>query len=275
MTTYYTVYKITNLINNKVYVGVHKTDNLNDGYMGSGKIIKSSVEKHGIENFKKEIIHIFDNSEEAYDMESKIVTEEFISRDDTYNIRIGGIGGWDHIIPGKYQLSKETRSRIGNKLRGRTFTSESKDKMSISRKLYIASGVELPKGMLGKEHSEETKEKIAKTKEGKRNPNFGKIWITDGIKNKHILKSEVIPDGWNRGMTVSDETKRKQSESAKTRAIREKNTNTRHNNNAKKGKSHVNFGKFWITDGCSNIMIFKTECIPAGWKKGMTVVKQF
>ena len=54
---YYIVYKTTNLVNNMYYVGCHQTDNLNDGYIGSGKYLKRAIKKYGIENFKFDILY--------------------------------------------------------------------------------------------------------------------------------------------------------------------------------------------------------------------------
>lgn len=87
---YYTVYRITNIINNKIYIGIHATDDLDDGYMGSGDKIKEAIKKHGVENFKKEILFVYNTLDAALLTESEIVDEDFIKRTDTYNITLGG-----------------------------------------------------------------------------------------------------------------------------------------------------------------------------------------
>jgi len=86
------IYKVTNLANNKIYVGAHETDNLEDGYLGSGKYIVKAVNKYGEQSFKKEVLLDCQSKEEMYQKEKEIVNEDFIKRKDTYNIVIGGEG---------------------------------------------------------------------------------------------------------------------------------------------------------------------------------------
>jgi len=90
---FHTVYKTTNLVNGKIYIGCHSTDDLNDGYLGSGDNIIKAVLKHGKQNFVKEILHVFDSYKEMLKTEAIIVNEDFIKRPDVYNIVLGGYGG--------------------------------------------------------------------------------------------------------------------------------------------------------------------------------------
>lgn len=89
---YHYFYKITNLLNEHFYYGVHSTDNLEDGYMGSGQRLKYAYKKYGMQNFKKEILKFFDSKKEAFEYEAEMVTEELVRNQDCYNIQLGGIG---------------------------------------------------------------------------------------------------------------------------------------------------------------------------------------
>lgn len=90
----YTLYKITNKTNGMIYVGYHKTTNIDDGYMGSGRAIKEAIENEGIDNFAKEIISYFDDECEMKQAEKNMVNKEFVGRGDTYNLKVGGHGGF-------------------------------------------------------------------------------------------------------------------------------------------------------------------------------------
>lgn len=90
----YYIYQITNLINKKIYIGCHKTNNWDDGYMGSSKFLLNDIAIFGINSFKKEILYVFKSEKKMFEKEAELVNESFILRDDTYNICVGGHGGW-------------------------------------------------------------------------------------------------------------------------------------------------------------------------------------
>jgi GIY-YIG catalytic domain len=90
---YYTIYKVTNKVNGKHYIGKHQTKDLDDSYMGSGKYLKHAIKKHGLENFTKEILFMFDTEAEMNAKEKELV----IVSESTYNLCEGGKGGFGYI----------------------------------------------------------------------------------------------------------------------------------------------------------------------------------
>lgn len=119
----YIIYQTTNLINNKIYIGQHKTKdpNIFDGYLGCGiKInmpssymnpcspLQYAVKKYGVKNFKRTTLKIVDTLEEALKIEAELVDYDFLKRHDTYNAQLGGITGYKYLpvyqftLEGKY-----------------------------------------------------------------------------------------------------------------------------------------------------------------------------
>lgn len=105
----YIVYKTINLVNNKIYIGLHKTKNpeIFDGYLGNGiyntqpytyehakTAFQCAVKKYGPKNFRRYTIAIFNTAEEASDLEEQLVNEKFLERSDVYNMVLGGLGGY-------------------------------------------------------------------------------------------------------------------------------------------------------------------------------------
>lgn len=206
---FYYLYQITNLVNNKIYVGVHKTKDLNDGYMGSGKIIKSAIAKHGIDNFKKDILEYFDTSEVMYAREKEIVTEEFLLSEDVYNLCRGGNGGFDYINKTVDLVARNTlASRNGNIKRSKTITEMWENGLYKDRVKLDAFHESAKTAFLNKNHTDDTKRKISdkakeRLSEPKKCSQYGTMWITNGFDNKKIKKDEVIPTVWYKGRTIS------------------------------------------------------------------------
>jgi len=107
MARYHTVYKTVNLINDKFYIGKHSTDDLEDGYLGSGLLIQHAIELYGRENFDKEILHLTETAEQASFLEKELVTQDLLNNPQCYNLALGGVGG---------NLGEFVNRKIGEKM---------------------------------------------------------------------------------------------------------------------------------------------------------------
>lgn len=192
--------------------------------MGSGKHLKRSVNKYGIENFNKEILFIFDNEFDMNCKESELVTEEFCLREDTYNICVGGKGGFGYInanylgIPIEEQrkrdpsLSKRASKAGCDKLKEMRKTDEYKLVMKqTSIKAVLGLKEKYPNGTFhGKTHSDDTKALLSASAKGKhdgeKNSQFGKSWYTNGADNIKLKSDDVIPEGFHKGRILKKVT---------------------------------------------------------------------
>lgn len=86
------IYKVTNTINGKYYIGRHSTLDLQDGYMGSGKLIKMAIKKYGVDSFVKEILEFHEDFYQLNEAEKNAITEKMIKDSNCYNVMNGGTG---------------------------------------------------------------------------------------------------------------------------------------------------------------------------------------
>lgn len=199
------VYKTTNLKNGHFYYGVHKTNKLNDGYLGSGKIIIQAIKKYGKENFKKDILKFFDSYEEALIFESKIVNENLVNPL-CYNLKNGGAGGFkreDYLKGSKRGAEKFKEKFLDNEYVKIHKERTRKHFLNLYKEGKLKGG---NNSFLGKRHTDETKKiigmKNSNNQRGNKNSQFGTCWITNGIQNKKIFKGSLIPEGWKLGRKI-------------------------------------------------------------------------
>lgn len=103
--TYHYVYITTDTLNGKQYIGKHSTTNLDDGYVGSGAIIKQIVKAGGKERLKKEILEFCSSAEEAYQKEEYYVQlYRAVESEHFYNLKNGGS---DHVY-----FSEDTKDKL-------------------------------------------------------------------------------------------------------------------------------------------------------------------
>lgn len=218
----YCIYRITNKINGKTYIGQHKYKKLNDSYMGSGKLLKLAKKKYGIENFEKEILE-FDipNVDLANDWEQMYILFERVKGKSEYNIANGGGG-----VVG-VERSEEWKRKISEAQKGRHLSEETRKKLSEARK--------------GKKHgplSEEHRRKISEAHKG----------LHHSEEAKQKMKGRTA---WNKGKKpyeMTEETRQKLSKAFKGRYLSE--DWKRKISESKKGKNNPMYGTHWkLVDG--------------------------
>jgi len=204
---YYIIYETRNLKNNKIYIGMHETDDLDDGYLGSGKRLKRAIRYYGKKFFERKILHFCKNREEMINKEIEIVNESFINRNDVYNLVPGGTGG---------NFGKEYQFRRAS-AGGQAFAKRLKNDDVFRNEFIKLRRIQMHNQMIsgnikrfdwsGKEHSKETKlkmSKAAKKRVGNKNSQYGTCWIRNEElnENKKIKKSELeiwLSKGWIKG----------------------------------------------------------------------------
>lgn len=202
---YHFVYKTTNTVTGKSYIGAHSTTELDDNYLGSGKQIKDSIKKYGKQVFIREILEYFGTRGEAFAREAEMVTDDFIKESNNYNMCPGGLGSTIK--------TDEFKQKVSAKLKGRIFSEEHSKKKSLAQTgpknhRYGKPNPNAPKlsgkdnGMYSKKHTEESVElmrtnrkkvKVELTSELSKqlsNACKGKLWYNDGSVSKRYYKDE-------------------------------------------------------------------------------------
>lgn len=190
---YHFVYETTNNINGKKYIGKHSTNNINDGYLGSGKLLKLAVSKYGEEHFSRKIISIFDSSDAAFEFESLVVDEDLIKNKNYYNCKPGGCGGiyMTEEIKERMKASSKLRfERLEGTTLGTTCYTNGK------RNKFLKPGQLPPTGyQIGISTPNRKSRKGCEVKP----TTTGTFWVNNGTINKLIHPGNDIPEGFVKG----------------------------------------------------------------------------
>lgn len=205
----YTVYKTTNAVTNRYYIGVHKTDDENDGYLGSGLVLKRAVKKYGRGSFKKEVLFAYPTQAEALFKEAEIV--ESCKLDPLcYNLHEGGFGGFENINErGLNNKNDNHRSATEARLLKIATDPEFRAKMVAAAKKGYEKAKQNPafynayqrldeardlavKAWTGKKHSPKTRLKMSEERTGEKNSRFGCRWMHHpSLGNKSVIPDEI------------------------------------------------------------------------------------
>lgn len=192
------IYKITRSTG-QFYVGLHSTDNLDDGYFGSGQILWKSIKKYGKEFHAKEILEYLPSRKELLIREREIVNEELLVNPLCMNLALGGGANctneqrakWNLAKRQKPALTEEDRAKMRLERSLRKHSQETKTKMSEYGKGKVKSAEHLAKIAKARlqNMTAETRQKFS--------VNGGKHWYNNGAKSFLLLEQEA--SGLHRG----------------------------------------------------------------------------
>lgn len=187
----YYIYRITNLINGKTYIGQHKYKELNDDYMGSGIVLKQAYAKYGIENFKKDIL-VFGIVEKNFInlLEKEYIAFERVNNvNGCYNIADGGQGG---------NLGAEAIKKMSEKLKGKSPWNKGKHCSEETKR-------KLSEVLKGRKQSEEWRRKRAEAMSGNTNAKG----CTRSAETRKKLADSKKGNKWNKGRKKSEDLKQR------------------------------------------------------------------
>lgn len=199
--THHYIYKVTCNVNGKYYVGMHSTSNLEDGYFGSGKVLKRSLNKYGNENHSIEILEWLTDRSSLKLREKELVNESLLNDPMCMNLAIGGEGGF---------RNSEISRRGAAVMNAKTWSDQvfrdkkSKETSDRNRELH-KSGILHAPNWKGKKHSDESRLRMsisAKNRGPEKNSQFGTKWLNDGIndiKAKPENIDHLLKNGWSFG----------------------------------------------------------------------------
>lgn len=191
----YYVYRTTNLINGKYYIGKHASTDFDPNYLGSGLKIKNAIRKYGKSNFKVEVIKTFINEEEAFNFEKQII-ETVLGNPDCYNIVDGGKGFTSRAGKRASDKAKEKGIFGFRTLPRQKFLEIASSGGKAGSKSCQESG----KGLFGMTYEDRSKWSTENNKD--------RQWITNGNIDLRIKKSEPMPEGFYIGRSKLDMSSR-------------------------------------------------------------------
>jgi hypothetical protein len=193
----------------KYYIGMHSTDDMEDGYFGSGKILWHSIKKHGQDKHEKQILEFLPSRAALKLREKEIVNEEIVADPFCMNLKVGGEGGGGFVS----EEHKRKWLRAGGLAGGKAawHSTPLEERRRRAKKAYVTNlqnGTGAASFWAGKQLSARHKENQSKTMQerghskGEKNSQFGTVWVCNIDGPQKISKEQLenyLRQGFNRG----------------------------------------------------------------------------